>query len=49
MLQPDAYLGRIYRRTDGYPVDLSFVFGHRKQTFHSPGFCLLGGGWNITR
>jgi len=49
MLQPDAYLGRLYRRADGYPVDVAVVFGHRKQTFHSPGFCLLGGGWDITR
>jgi len=49
MLDPDAYLLREYTRSDGYPVDLSVMFGHRKSTFHSPGFCLLGGGWNILR
>ncbi len=49
MLQPDAFASRLYRRQDGYPVEVSVVLGHRKQTFHSPGFCLLGGGWNITR
>ena len=49
MLDPDAYLLREYTRSDGYPVDLSILFGCRKSTFHSPGFCLLGGGWNILR
>ena len=49
MLHPDAYVGRVYTRTDGYPVNVTVVFGHAKETFHSPGFCLLGGGWNITR
>lgn len=49
MLDPDAYLLREYARSDGYPVDLSILFGHKKNTFHSPGFCLLGGGWNILR
>lgn len=49
ILQPDAYMGRIYANADGYPVDVSVVFGHQKETFHSPGFCLLGGGWNIIR
>ena len=49
MLDPDAYLLREYTRSDGYPVDLSILFGYRKSTFHSPGFCLLGGGWNIIR
>jgi EpsI family protein len=48
MLRPDAYLARSYVRDDGYPVQVVAVFGHEKQTFHSPGFCLLGGGWNIT-
>jgi EpsI family protein len=47
MLRPDAYVGRVYTRSDGYPIDLTVVFGHAKETFHSPGYCLLGGGWNI--
>jgi EpsI family protein len=49
MLRPDAYVGRVYTRSDGYPIDLTVVFGHAKETFHSPGYCLLGGGWNILR
>ena len=49
LLNPDVYLLREYTRLDGYPVDLSVLFGHRKSTFHSPGFCLLGGGWSILR
>jgi EpsI family protein len=47
ILRPDAYMGRIYVNADEYPVDVSVVYGHAKETFHSPGFCLLGGGWNI--
>ena len=47
MLQPDAFMDRVYVRS-GYPVDVTVVYGHAKNTFHSPGFCLLGGGWNIT-
>lgn len=49
MLHPDAFMGRVYIREDGYPVDLTVVVGRAKETFHSPGFCLLGGGWNINR
>jgi EpsI family protein len=47
MLRPDAYLNREYAGADGLPVHLAVICGHRKTTFHSPGFCLLGGGWNI--
>jgi len=49
MLHPDAYMGRLYTREDGYPVEIVAVVGRAKETFHSPGFCLLGGGWNIIR
>jgi len=48
MLRPDAYLNREYVGADGLPAHLAIICGHRKTTFHSPGFCLLGGGWNIT-
>ena len=48
MLAPDAYLNREYVSADGLRVHLAAIYGHRKTTFHSPGFCLLGGGWNIT-
>jgi len=47
MLHPDGYLARLYSRKDGYPVDIVVVAGREKETFHSPGFCLLGGGWSI--
>ncbi|UCH34979.1 MAG: EpsI family protein [Armatimonadota bacterium] len=47
MLKPDAYLNREYVNADGLPVHFGVILGHRKATFHSPGFCLLGGGWNI--
>jgi len=48
MLRPDAYVNREYRAADGSLAHLAVIFGHRKTSFHSPGFCLLGGGWNIT-
>jgi EpsI family protein len=47
MLKPDAYLNREYVAADGFPAYLAVIYGHRKNSFHSPGFCLLGGGWNI--
>ncbi|GEM_PF-377792 len=47
MLRPDAYVARLYVREDGYWSDIAIVVGREKETFHSPGFCLLGGGWNI--
>lgn len=49
LLQPDDYLHRVYDRIDGASVVISVTYGHRKSTFHSPGFCLLGGGWSILR
>jgi len=47
MLQPDDHVNRVYTDADGMTAQLAVIFGHRKTTFHSPGFCLLGGGWNI--
>jgi EpsI family protein len=49
LLQPDAYLHRVYERADGSSLVISVTYGRRKGTFHSPGFCLLGGGWSILR
>jgi EpsI family protein len=49
MLRPDAFLHRVYTREDGYPVDVTVVFGHAKDTFHSPGTCLTGDGWVIAQ
>jgi len=45
LLHPDAYLNREYRR-GRERVQLVAVFGQRKETFHAPDFCLLGGGFN---
>jgi EpsI family protein len=46
-LRPDAYVNREYRAADGSLAHLAVVFGHRRTSFHSPGFCLLGSGYNI--
>lgn len=47
MLQPDAVISRAYQDPAGNGAELLVVYGHRKVTFHSPGQCLLGGGWSI--
>lgn len=49
MLTPDAYVVRNYANEAGYPVNVLVIFGHRKNTFHSPGYCLPGGGWAIQK
>ncbi len=46
MLRPDSYVVRDYVHSDGYPVSLTVILGHEKDTFHSPGSCLLGSGWS---
>ncbi|HEY3266712.1 MAG TPA: EpsI family protein [Armatimonadota bacterium] len=48
LLKPDDYLWRMYQDPRGVPLDFLVVYGHLKQTFHSPGFCLPGGGWQIS-
>jgi EpsI family protein len=53
MLAPDATLWRTYRRATAPrgawsgEVDLLVVYGHRKQTFHSPAFCMPGSGYEV--
>jgi EpsI family protein len=47
MLTPDAYVVRNYANEAGYPVNVLVIYGHQKNTFHSPGYCLPGGGWAI--
>jgi len=47
MLQPDAVIWRTYQNPAGATAELMVIYGHQKATFHSPGQCLLGGGWNI--
>lgn len=49
LLMPDDYLWRSYEDPSGLPLDFLVVYGHLKQTFHSPGFCLPGGGWQIVQ
>ena len=45
MLKPDATLLRNYRSSHGEVVQLAVIAGHRKQTVHTPAFCMTGGGW----
>ena len=51
LLQPDAVLIRRFTAPKGSPVgpsaELAVVAGHRKQTIHTPGFCMTGGGWEL--
>lgn len=47
-LKPDSYIWREYRR-GGDAVNFTVLYGRRKSTFHSPGFCLLSEGWNVTQ
>lgn len=47
LLEPDAVLWRTYVDSEGRPLDFLVVYGHRKKSFHSPGFCLPGSGWEV--
>jgi EpsI family protein len=47
LLEPDGVLWRTYTDPEGLPLDFLVVYGHQKKTFHSPGFCLPGGGWEV--
>ncbi len=49
MLTPDAYIVRNYRNEAGYFANVLVIYGHQKNTFHSPGYCLPGGGWAIQK
>lgn len=47
ILRPDTVLLRQYGDVlTGENVGLAIVAGHRKQTVHTPSFCMAGGGWN---
>ncbi len=48
LLKPDATLVRDYTGPNGQRVQLAVIAGHRKQSVHTPGFCMTGGGWEIT-
>ena len=48
MLEPDATLLRQYRgKKKGQWAQLAVIAGHRKKTVHSPGFCMVGGGYEL--
>jgi EpsI family protein len=48
LLLPDASLIRRFESASGQAVELAVVAGHRKQTIHTPGFCMAGGGWELS-
>jgi EpsI family protein len=47
LLRPDAVLLRRYRSPGGQTAELAVIAGHRKQTVHTPAFCMAGDGWEI--
>lgn len=47
MLEPDAALVRQYQGGKGQFAELAVIAGHRKKTVHTPGFCMVGGGWEV--
>jgi EpsI family protein len=47
LLQPDAVLIRRFQGQNGTGAELAVVAGHRKQSVHTPGFCMAGGGWEL--
>lgn len=48
ILEPDDVILRTYRGPKGGQVELTVVAGHRKRTVHTPGYCMVGGGWEVT-
>lgn len=47
LLLPDTVFLRQFRSKDGADeVGIAVIAGHRKQTVHTPAFCMAGGGWN---
>jgi EpsI family protein len=48
LLKPDATLVRRYTGPNKEMVEIAVIAGHRKQSVHTPGFCMVGGGWEIT-
>lgn len=47
LLQPDAVLVRQYKAKNGEWAELAVTAGHRKRSVHTPGFCMVGGGWEM--
>jgi EpsI family protein len=51
LLKPDATLVRRYtgpNKEKAEMAEIAVIAGHRKQSIHTPGFCMVGGGWEIT-
>lgn len=48
MLEPDSVVVRrfISPKEDQF-AEVAVIAGHRKKTLHTPGFCMVGGGWEI--
>lgn len=46
-LEPDAVLARRYLSSGAESAELVVIAGHRKRTVHTPGYCMVGGGWEV--
>ncbi len=49
LLTPDAVVNRTYRNEPGDYTDVLVVYGHMKNSFHSPSYCLPGDGWSVQK
>jgi EpsI family protein len=47
LLQPDAVMVRRYQSARGEAAELAVIAGHRKRSIHTPGFCMVGDGWQV--
>ena len=50
LLEPDDHYIHEYSSPQGPRhgyVQLAVIAGHRKKTVHTPGFCMVGGGWDV--
>lgn len=44
LLKPDAVVVRSYDNGNEF-LEFAVIAGHRKQTVHTPAYCMVGGGW----
>ncbi len=47
MLEPDSVLVRRYQSPGADFAELAVIAGHKKKTVHTPGFCMVGDGWQL--
>ncbi len=48
LLQPDATIVRRYvAPKTGENAEIAVIAGHRKKSVHTPGFCMIGDGWEM--